>query len=94
MSTAAIVDNMLASVRTLLKQHPPFASMSRLELDVLLGDVERVLLQDLDDLDEQHEREIALEIQWAREDWEAERREAVKAAKSKKVKPNSREIAP
>jgi hypothetical protein len=80
-----LFDDVMASVRTLLKQASPhFANMSRHDLDVFLGDFERDLGRALDDLDAQNERAIENEIEWAREDWEQERREAVKAAKPKK----------
>jgi hypothetical protein len=46
--TDFIVDNMLARVRDLLRQHD--ASYTRHVLDVMLGDIERDLREDADKL--------------------------------------------
>jgi hypothetical protein len=46
-SEPEILNSIMASVRALLRQHQPFASMSRFELELLTGDLERDLIEDV-----------------------------------------------
>jgi hypothetical protein len=88
MTADILFDNVLTSVRALLRRHAPY---TRHALDLLLGDLEANLRRDLDELDEQHEREVRLEVQWARED--LARESQAKAAKSARTNPKSRKAA-
>jgi hypothetical protein len=80
MSTTAIVNNVLARVRELLRQHD--ASYTRHALDLLLADLERDLHRDL-------EEQIIREIRWARQDWEwdQEREAKLKKRRARHVEP-------
>jgi hypothetical protein len=82
MSTAAIVDNVLASVRALLRQHAPY---TRHALDLLLGDLEADLRRNIDDL-------IAEEVASALREAEADREYEVLAAERAKSKRKQKKI--
>ena len=83
MTTDQLLDNVMADLRALFRQEPRLAGVTRYALDLLLGDFERRLRDDLDELDAQIERDIQLEVDWAREDWDQEQAERA-AAKSRK----------
>jgi hypothetical protein len=76
MSAPTLVDNVMANVRAILRQVPPFADMPRYQLDLHLADLERDLRRDLECA---IDFEVEGAIQEARVDWEDEQAERAAA---------------
>jgi hypothetical protein len=77
-------DHLLGHVRALLRQEPRFASMSRVELDAYLGDLERDIRHDLERWAGSMER---MAYEDARADLEHEAEMRATAKKAKRIKP-------
>jgi hypothetical protein len=81
-------DYLLGHVRALLKQHPPFAGMTRDDFDnVVLADLERDIRRDLDDWIAEEIAEVRAEIE---ADLEFEAALKARAKKAKRAKPYAR----
>jgi len=86
MTTDQLLRSTMTNVRALFRQEPRLAGVTRHHLDLLLADFERDLRAALADLDAQTERDIELEIGWARQAWEEEQAEAKITKKQAKAK--------
>jgi hypothetical protein len=83
-------DHLLGHVRALLKQHPPFAGMTRDDLDnVVLADLESNIRRDLESWIVEAAAEIRSEVEIDLE-YEAEMKVAAKKAKRTKPRDNTR----
>jgi hypothetical protein len=78
----AFVDQILAHVRALLRQDSRFANMSRVDLDVHLGDLEREIEHDIEDWIAATEREIRADLEY---DIERAKEYAKRAKTRKKI---------
>jgi molybdopterin synthase catalytic subunit len=78
-------DHLLGHVRALLRQHPPFAGMTRDDIDnTVLADLERAIRRNLEDWIAETAAEIRSEVELDLE-YEAEMKMA--AEKVKRIKP-------